>query len=372
MFPRLLNRFAWIVVGGLFIFSGLIKLNDPVGTAIKLEEYFEVFSADFSSVFLALKPYALYFSIFLSSLEVVLGVALLVRWRTKLVLWLLFLLTLFFTFLTFYSAYYNKVTDCGCFGDFIKLTPWQSFSKDVVLLVLLLILLLTQRFLASFSKNRAKTPGVLVVLAVLLSVGMGVYAYQHEPYLDFRAYKVGANIPKLMKPSAPLRYQYIMEKGGEEYTFDEYPTDTTYKFKQMVPQNPEDGPKITDFNVWNDQGDFTQEMFLGNRLLVVIHNVNKTDHKSFQEINPLLTSLEKNPNPKVVPVVLTSSSSQDFDVFRHEVNLAAPYFFADATVLKTIIRANPGLLLLKNGVVVGKWHHNEVPTLKEVQELIAQ
>ncbi|MGV3538460.1 MAG: BT_3928 family protein [Rufibacter sp.] len=370
MLPRLLNRIAWLVVGALFIFSGLIKLNDPVGTAIKLEEYFEVFSKDFSSVFLALKPYALYFSIFLSSLEVVLGVALLVRWRTKLVLWLLFALTLFFTFLTFYSAYFNKVTDCGCFGDFIKLTPWQSFSKDVVLLVLLIVLLVTDPFLPSFQKNSPKTAGIWVALAVVLSVGMGIYAYQHEPYLDFRAYKVGANIPQLMKPSAPLRYTYVMEKNGQQFTFDNYPTDTTYKFKQMVPQNPEDGPKITDFNVWNDQGDFTQEMFLGNRLLVVVHSVNKTNAESFPDINALLAGLEKNQQPKVVPVVLTSSSSQEFDVFRHEVNLAAPYFFADATVLKTMIRSNPGLLLLKNGVVVGKWHHNDVPTLEEVRELV--
>lgn len=370
MFPLVLNRIAWLVVGGLFIFSGLIKLNDPVGTAIKLEEYFEVFSADFSSVFLALKPYALYFSIFLSSLEVVLGVALLVRWRVRLVLWLLFLLTLFFTFLTFYSAYYNKVTDCGCFGDFIKLTPWQSFSKDVVLLVLILVLLVTQRFLTSFRKISPKTGGVIVALSVVLAVGIGVYAYQHEPYFDFRAYKVGANIPQLMKPSAPLRYQYIMEKGGEEHTFEKYPTDTTFKFKEMVPLNPEDGPKITDFNVWNDVGDFTQEMFLGNRLMVVVHSVNKTDPAAFPEINALLATLEKEQNPKVVPVVLTSSSSHDFDVFRHEVNLAAPYFFADATVLKTMVRSNPGVLLLKNGVVVGKWHYNDLPTAAEVQALL--
>ncbi|AMM52841.1 DoxX family protein [Rufibacter sp. DG15C] len=367
---RLLNRFAWLVVGALFIFSGLIKLNDPVGTAIKLEEYFEVFSKDFSSVFLVFVPYALYFSIFLSSLEVILGVALLVRWRERLVLWVLLALTVFFTFLTFYSAYFNKVTDCGCFGDAIKLTPWESFSKDVILLVLLLILLATQRFLPVSTKRGQKSAGFVVLIVTLLSVGMGVYAFQHEPYLDFRAYKVGANIPALMKPSAPLRYEYIMEKGGKEERFTEYPTDPSYKFKKMVPLNPQDGPKITDFNVWNDQGDFTKELFIGNRLLLVVHDIPKTNAESFKEINGLLTSLEKDSSKKVSPVVLTSSSGQEFDVFRHEVNLSAPYYFADATVLKTIIRSNPGLLLLKNGVVVGKWHHNDVPTQEQVQSLL--
>ncbi|WP_181305173.1 BT_3928 family protein [Rufibacter sp. XAAS-G3-1] len=367
---RLFSRFAWIVVGALFIFSGLIKLNDPVGTAIKLEEYFEVFSADFSTVFLSFKPFALYLSIFLSTLEVVLGVALLVRWKLNTVLWLLLFLILFFTSLTFYSAYFNKVTDCGCFGDAIKLTPWQSFTKDVILLVLILVLLFTQRHLVSLGQMNRGVAGAMVVVALLFSVGISVYAYQHEPFLDFRAYRVGANIPKLMKPSAPLKYQYIMEKGGEEVTFESYPTDTTYKFKKMVPLNPEDGPKITDFNIWNDQGDFTKEMFQGNRLLILVKDVKKADHESFREINALLAGLEKNPNPKVVPVVITSSSSQEFDVFRHEVNLSAPYYFADATVLKTMIRSNPGLLLFRNGVVVGKWHYNDIPELQEVQALV--
>ncbi|RNI28789.1 BT_3928 family protein [Rufibacter latericius] len=370
MVLRLLSRFAWVVVGGLFIFSGLIKLNDPVGTAIKLEEYFEVFSVDFSSVFLSLKPFALYLSIFLSTLEVVLGVALLVRWKLNTVLWLLFVLILFFTSLTFYSAYFNKVTDCGCFGDAIKLTPWESFTKDIILLVLILLLLFTQRQLLSLGQINRGVTGAIVLVSLIFSLTISVYAYRNEPFLDFRAYRVGANIPKLMKPSAPLRYQYVMVKNGQETTFANYPTDTTYKFKQMVPLNPEDGPKITDFNIWNDQGDFTQEMFLGNRLLILVKDVNKADHESFKEINALLAGLEKDQSPKVVPVVITSSSSQEFDVFRHEVNLSAPYFFADATVLKTMIRSNPGLLLFKNGVVVGKWHYNNTPTLQEVQEKV--
>lgn len=370
MFPLLLNRIAWLAVGGLFIFSGLIKLNDPVGTAIKLEEYFEVFSSDFSSIFHVFTPYALYLSIFLSTLEVGLGVALLARWRVRLVLWLLLGLTLFFTWLTFYSAYYNKVTDCGCFGDVIKLTPWQSFSKDVLLLVLLVILLFTIRFLPSFQKNRAKTAGFAVAMAFVLAAGMGIYAYLHDPYLDFRAYKVGANLPALMKASAPLRYTYIMEKNGRQEIFNTYPTDTTYLFKKMVPQNPEDGPKITDFNVWNDQGDFTAEILQQNRLLVVVHSVTGIEPEAFQNINNLLGALEKNQSPKVVAVALTSSNGQEFDAFRHEVGLAIPFFYADATVLKTMIRSNPGLMLLQNGVVVGKWHFNDVPSLKEMQELL--
>ena len=133
---RTVTRVCWFLLGALFIFSGLIKLNDPVGTAYKLEEYFEVFAVDFGSFFLYFKGIARTLSIILSSLEVILGAALLLRWHLRKTLWSLLALLVFFTFLTFYSAAFNKVTDCGCFGDFIKLTPWVSFTKDLFLLVL--------------------------------------------------------------------------------------------------------------------------------------------------------------------------------------------------------------------------------------------
>lgn len=363
-----ISRICWLFVGALFIFSGLIKINDPVGTAIKLEEYFEVFATDFSTVFLALEPYALYFSILLSALEIILGVALLLRWKLKEVIWSLLIIMVFFTFLTFYSAYYNKVTDCGCFGDAIKLTPWQSFGKDIVLLVMILILLFTYQYLPK--QRGAKWPGYGVALATVFAFAVGIYAYLHEPFIDFRSYKVGNNIPQLMKPSAPLQYKYIMEKNGEEREFTEYPKDTTYQFKQMIPLNPEAGPKITDFNVWNDEGDFTQQVFQGNKLLIIVQDVRKSNPKNFGQINQLVAGTEKSATPKIEPMVLTASSSQDFDVFRHEVNLAVPYYFGDATVLKTMMRANPGIMLLKNGVVVGKWHHNDVPSLETLQQLL--
>lgn len=365
---KLISRFCWLVVGGLFIFSGLIKINDPVGTAIKLEEYFEVFATDFSTVFLALEPYALYLSIFLSALEIILGVALLLRWRLRQVLASLLLIIVFFTFLTFYSAYYNKVTDCGCFGDAIKLTPWQSFAKDVVLLVMILVLLFTQQYLPKTRRRAAA--GWVVAFTAIISFGIGIYAYLHDPFIDFRAYKVGNNIPALMKPSAPLKYKYIMERNGKTHEFTNYPQDTTYTFKKMVALNPEAGPKITDFNVWNDNGDFTQEVFRGNKLLVIVQDVRKSHPESFTAINKLISAAEKAAAPRIEPMVLTSSSSQDFDVFRHEVNLAAPYYFADGTVLKTMIRANPGIMLLQNGVVVGKWHYNDVPEIQTVLRLL--
>ncbi len=359
-----ISRLSWLFVGGLFIFSGLIKINDPVGTAIKLEEYFEVFAQDFSSFFLVFKPYALFLSILLSALEIILGVALLLRWKLRPILLGLLAMIVFFTFLTFYSAYFNKVTDCGCFGDAIKLTPWQSFGKDILLLVLILVMLATYRYLPK--PSRSKITGLLVLITAFVSFGLGLYAYNHEPYIDFRAYKEGNNIPALMKPSAPLKYKYIMSKNSADKEFLEYPTDSTWKFKQMVALNPEAGPKITDFNIWNDEGDYTQEIFKGNRLLILVQNAAEADQASFAAINKLIAGAAKS-NKKIEPVVITASSRPDFDAFRHEVNLSAPYYFGDATVLKTMMRANPGLMLLQNGKVVGKWHYNDTPDLATVE-----
>ena len=133
---RFIYTLSRYLVGLLFIFSGGIKINDPVGTQIKLQEYFEVFSSDFSTLFEILVPYALVLSVFLCTLEIVIGIALLLNYKMKFVSKITLGLIIFFTFLTFYSAYFNKVTDCGCFGDAIKLTPWESFYKDIILLIL--------------------------------------------------------------------------------------------------------------------------------------------------------------------------------------------------------------------------------------------
>ncbi|MFP4091521.1 MAG: MauE/DoxX family redox-associated membrane protein, partial [Cyclobacteriaceae bacterium] len=196
---NVIAQIARFLVGGLFIFSGLIKINDPVGTAIKLEEYFEVFAVDFAPVFASLVPASLFFSVLLSVLEVVLGVAVLISYRMRLTSWLLMGIIVFFTFLTFYSAYFNKVTDCGCFGDAIKLTPWQSFYKDIILLVLIGIIFMYRDKYQSLLKGNAADLSIAAVTAI--NIFGAIFAIQHLPYFDFRAYKVGSNIPALMQPS---------------------------------------------------------------------------------------------------------------------------------------------------------------------------
>lgn len=367
---HLISQIFRYATGLLFIFSGLIKLNDPVGTQIKLEEYFEVFANDFSSIFHHFIPYALVLSVILCVLEVVLGVALLIKFKMKYTMWALLVMIVFFTFLTFYSAYFNKVTDCGCFGDAIKLTPWQSFSKDVLLLIMIAFLFARRNKMEP--ALRPATGASIMGITTALSLFVAIYAIRHLPPIDFRAYKVGANIPALMKPSEQLKYKYVMEKDGKQVVLDQYPTDTTYKYKEIILANPQALPKITDYRVWNDEGDFTEATFEGNKLLIIIGNVAKADHESFVHINQLAAALQANEAIKVDPIVLTSTDKVSFEQFRHEVQLAIPYYFADATVLKTMIRSNPGIVLLQNGVVKGQWHYNDVPSAEEITHLLRQ
>lgn len=351
-------------VGGLFIFSGLVKLNDPIGTAIKMEEYFEVFSSDISGIFHYLVPYALLIGLVVIFLEILLGVAVLINFRMQITSRAILLLIVFFTFLTFYSAAFNKVTDCGCFGDAIPLTPWQSFAKDILLLVLSIFLVIrSKNYFPVFEKKIGK---VILGITFAVNILIAYFSIEHLPIIDFRPYKIGVDIEAAMKPSEDYIYKYIMLKNGERFDFESYPTDTSYKFVEMVLMNPEAEPKITDYNVWNDDGDFTNETFRGVKLLVLYNDVNKADLDKTSHINKLVGSISEVADSWII----TANDEATFENFRHEYQIAMPYFFADGTVIKAMIRANPGLILLKDGIVIGKWHNNDIPSKDDIVELI--
>ena len=346
MRQRIIDQFSRFFVGALFIFSGLIKLNDPIGTEIKLEEYFEVFAEDFGSFFLWFKPYALEIGMVLIILEVVLGVAVLLFYRMELTTKIMLGLMIFFTFLTFYSAYFNKVTDCGCFGDAIKLTPWESFIKDIVLMV----------FVSHLFWYRKKYVPVLytkeghavIVGITVISLILGIYAVRHLPFIDFRAYRIGNNIPQQMQPQEQPIFEYTFQKkdGGEMVQSEKYLTDTlVYKYVGVEQLNEDKTKaKITDYSVYSIDGeDVTQSTFEGSKLLFIIYDASKASTSNIDKIRQLTKDLEG----KIEMMVLTASGSEQFEAFRHENQLAIPYYFADATVLKTIVRANPGITLVE-------------------------
>ena len=361
---KYINQFCRFFVGILFIVSGLIKLNDPIGTAIKMEEYFEVFSVDFHPIFQHLTSVSLLIAVLMCVAEVVLGFAVLIYYKMKITSWLLLLLILFFTFLTFYSAYFHKVTDCGCFGDVIKLTPWTSFIKDLVLLVLIEILFFQRDKL--IPSLQPWTSHIFVTLSILFSFYIAYFTVNHLSFIDFRTYKIGANIGNQMKSSEPIKYKYVLTKGGEDFVFENYPKDTSYQYKSMEIVNKDALPKITDYAIWNDEGDFTKESLAGKKLLVFMLNTTKANPTKLLKIKELAKKLGKN---NVQTWLVTSSDYNDVATFRNEHQLSFPFYYADATVIKTVIRSNPGLVLLQDGTVRGKWHYNDTPEIEQVLEL---
>lgn len=365
---KFFDQFSRFFVGALFIFSGLIKLNDPIGTQIKMEEYFEVFADDFGSFFHHFIPWSLEIGMIMIILELALGVAILIFWRMKWTGWTLLLLMLFFTFLTFYSAYFNKVIDCGCFGDAIKLTPWQSFTKDVVLMGFVFHLFWYKH--TYIPTLRTREGDALIIATVITCSYLGIHAINHLPFIDFRAYRVGNVIPQQMQPQEQPVIEYIFEKNGKEITSQKYLTEPGYKYISSKILNEEKSkPKIIDYNVTSPEGeDKTNYTFEGNKLLIVIFNVDKASIKNINSIRELIQKLDS----KVDCLFLTASGTEQIEKFRHENNLAIPYYFVDATVLKTIIRSNPGIALWQNGKVLGNWHHNDTPTVEEVLKLISQ
>ncbi len=372
---KTLTTLTKFFVGLLFIFSGLIKLNDPLGFSYKLEEYFEVFHITF------LNPFAVSIAILLCALEVILGVFLLLGYFTEKVLQALFLLILFFTFLTFYSAYFDVVKTCGCFGDAIALTPWQSFTKDIILLLAIALLFYKRKQLPY------KTQKTFVsIITVSLTLLLGFYTYSFLPIIDFLPYKVDANLPQLTKlpPNAkPDEYQilYTLQnlktKQSKTITDKEYIQTKIYEDKNWVlkttsaPKLIKQGDQVVikDLNIYDAGGvSYTSEIIENPyyTLIAVAYNLDNTNLKALGNINALAINALQDFNVRAI--LLTTSSAAQAKTFEKNNKLVLDIFYADAVPLKSMVRSNPGLLLLKNGVIINKWPGINLPSSDELNK----
>jgi len=317
MFLKLLVHMSRIFVGAMFIFSGFVKLVDPIGSQYKFEEYFSegVLNLEF------LIPYALPFSILLIIVEIMLGVSLLLGYKSKITTWSLLGITTVFLFLTWYSAYYNKVTDCGCFGDAIKLTPWETFWKNVLLIGLILLLLIGVKNIKALFSKRINTS--LIILSFVSFSYITIHVLNHLPIIDFRAYAVGKNITE-----------------GMEF--------------------PEDGsvPPVHDFMLEDTQNDLAPEILAMDKvLLVIVYNASKSDDKGFIDIKYIADkAISKGYNVFGV----SASFEDDLILIQNNYDLPFDFLFCDETTLKTMIRANPGVMTLSKGTVTGKWNWNDI------------
>ena len=324
-----------ILIGLLFLYSGFVKANDFIGFSYKLEEYFEVFAGDtqsmpwLSSFFHSLKGFALPKAWFLSVLEIALGIAIIVGWRMRFTTFLMMAMMLFFTFLTWYSWTYNKVTDCGCFGDALKLTPTESFTKDLILTLMLIPVLLTSGSILSLFHPKkwafAATLGSFVLAGIF-----SLLCYFYLPYVDYRPYKVGVDLHKCT---------------------------TEFDSNGVI--------KCKDWEEIMQVGDSIQAL-KGNTLCIITYYIDKAPDAPLRQGEALYQKLKG----KVQVLGMTGSVPSTVEATQKQLGISYPISYRDPTMLKTIIRSNPGYMLLKNGVVLKKWHYNRIPSEEEIMALL--
>tara|TARA_R110000868_G_scaffold23051_1_gene93748 strand:+ start:127 stop:1437 length:1311 start_codon:yes stop_codon:yes gene_type:complete len=362
---KALVNISRILVGVLFIFSGLIKLNDPLGFSYKLQEYFspDVLNIPF------LEPYALMISVLVVVFEVVLGVFLLIGYKSKFTVWSLLVMIVFFTFLTFYAAYFEKVKDCGCFGDFIKLKPWTTFWKDVALLVLIIILFVGVKHIKPVFGKLATT--VLALLSFIISLWFGYYVLMHLPAIDFRAYAIGKNIQEGMTvpegaPKPIQEYSWKFNINGEEKvikTNGSYPS-VDGDFVSVEAKVIQEGytPPVIDFSIESaDEDLITHFLEQENLIIVVSYSLESIERAGALKLKALQDDARKN-NYQIIG--LTASGEETKQRINEAYNIDFDWYLCDEKALKTVVRSNPGVLELDKGLVKQKVHWNDIDDLE--------
>lgn len=356
-----------IITGAVFIFSGFVKAVDPLGSTYKFTDYFIAFHIRF------LEQIALPLAIILASVEFLIGISMLLGYRYKIASWVLLVFMICFTVLTFILALTNPVSDCGCFGDAIILTNWQTFIKNIILLpFVVLIFIFRKRISPSYP---ALTEWIYLSVFALLVIAFQVNALRHLPLIDFRPYSIGTDIPeKMVFPEGAQTDEYktylYYEKDGQvkEFTEDNFPwQDSTWKFVDskhiLIKKGYE--PSIHDFSVTDQNGFDHTELLLkdtGYSMLLISYDIRQADENALKTANDLAALCSEN---NCSFYCLTASSGNDIEEVRSAYDLDFKFYTADEITLKTIIRANPGLVLLKEGTILGKWHHRDYSLLMD-------
>jgi uncharacterized membrane protein YphA (DoxX/SURF4 family) len=354
---NIITQIVRLLVSATFIFSGFVKLVDPLGSAYKFEEYFgaDVLNLEF------LIPYALPFSIILILAEIMLGVMLLIGFKHKLTVWSLFFISLLFLFLTWYSAYYDKVTDCGCFGDAIKLTPWETFYKNIILIVLIIYLL--KRIYDIQPLISEKFVKIVTSLSLLVFIFIIYFVLRHLPIIDFRPYAIGKNISEGMiipegAPKAVFEDTWIYNVDGEDKVFSTEDKPWNIEGATFVDRKTktiEEGyvPPIHDFSMEREGEDLTEVLLAKERLmLIVAYDLRKANKKGLSKIKELSDKALQN---GYTVYFFSASTKEDFIKIKNKYKFEFDLLFSDETTLKTIIRSNPGIVTLNKGTITGKW-----------------
>jgi hypothetical protein len=441
-----ITHFFRIATGALFIFSGTIKSNDPTGFAIKLKEYFEIFEEDFSNLKTGKKEvmeivknhpriksfaqktstlnnpvteeqlieraanffdsryknpsdkenilissckffhdHAVGLAIIICVSEVALGLMLLLGILPVITLWLLLAQIVFFTFLTFYSACYNKVTHCGCFGDFLKLTPWTSFGKDIALLIAIAFLFSGKSNIQPVFKTGIFN-WIAGGIALLFSIWFPIRCYQHLPVWDFLPFYDGASVcmgrqngPNYKPAVFQVTYTYKNSVTGEERKFEavpnmNLPTDTNWVYVSRNPDvllsEEQDAAKITTYTMQDLNGNEIADSLLQSNdyyFLLIMNSLNESEKNPelIKKLNEFCLSSEKE---EIKFLALTHDFEQDIKKYKFENQAMFDFAISDDVQLKMMIRSNPGLMLFKGCTMIKKWHYNDLPSFTDVKK----
>ncbi|MDR2765449.1 MAG: DoxX family protein [Tannerella sp.] len=369
MVIKITLEFSRVLVGVVFVFSGLVKAIDPAGNAIKINEYLSTFGLE----------YFLWTDSILSfgqaALEFTLGFCLLMGVYRKLITFCILLVMCFMTPLTLYLALFNPVSDCGCFGDALIISNWQTFYKNIVLLACTIFLYIYCRRLTSFYSYKAYW--FIVPFSFFFCIAFCIRNYDHLPILDFRPYKVGNNIFKLMEipEDAPqAEYRFIYEKDGlkKEFALEDAPAgDSTWTYVNSKQIKKGFIPKISSFELYNEEGENIGMKILSQPeplFLLVASALELASDQHIEEINQVYDFAREKRYPFYC---LTASSPEGIEEWKKNTGADYPFLTADDVVLKTIIRSNPGLVLIKEGTILAKWHHNDIPNEPMLAETMA-
>lgn len=369
---NILSFISRLILGIVLIFSGFVKGVDPLGSTYKFIDYFNAFNLGF------LEPIAVVLAFLLAAVEFIIGISLIFRFRYRLAAWALLIFMSFFTLITFVLALTNPVSDCGCFGDAIIMTNWQTFFKNLILIPFVLHIFWFRR--AGQDAFRPSYSWLAIMVFTTFFLGIELHAYRHLPLLDFRPYSVGTNIPEKMSiPEGAMQDEFktflYYEKDGtvEEFTEDNFPwEDTTWTYVDSKHTLVKKGyePPIHDFTIVDDSDtDITSDLLSdeGYGFLLVATHIEDADIQALQYASRLAAWCGQAGHSFYCT---TASGEQEIEEIRQSLDPAFDFHTTDEITLKTIVRSNPGLLLIKEGCILGKWAYRDFPTLEDFEKIL--
>jgi len=364
----LLVKVIRIITGLVFIFSSVVKGIDPIGTDYRIVDYLDAYGWYF------LTDFSFALAVLLISAEFILGAAFIFKLRIRLASIGVLLIMIFFTIVTYFDARYNLVPDCGCFGDAVKLTNWQTFYKNIVLVIFALVIFVKRNKIALQMRKWMQVTMLLIMLA-----GFDwflFYNYNHLPVVDFRDWKVGNDMKSSGRETVKnyLVYRNINTGEIEEYISPNYPwNDSVWMSEwEFINQRIDNSQLVLKHGiiVEDDDGNNLTEDIIENhgyQLILTSYELDDAVGQGMIDASELFNGLHES---DVNVTMLTSSTNDVIDRYREVYAIDYDVYFADDIELKAMIRSNPGLMLLKNGVVIAKWHNNDFPNVDEVKELI--